>query len=177
MGKLNQTPDGLLSFLASKTDGTNPSELLEAVRPVIDLLAFWAPTGLTVETLSTVFNGLDSDIGVVVPNGEVWIVQAAHGTFRNAGISGGEQVKLGLKITGSLNQNNVAQDVFFEGNGLEVYATFQLAVGVRISHFFERPFILRAGQGIAVQLLDFQSPGVAGNEAGTMAVLKNSLLF
>jgi len=169
VGKLNQVPDGLLSLLASKTDGVNPSELLESVRPAVDLLTFWTANDLNVETLSAAFAGLDSEVGVTVPDGELWLCHSCHITYREplAAVA----IALGLKFTGTLNQNDVSQDVFF---AVLNERTTLVNSGVRLPFFFPRPFVLRAGQGIAGHLIDF---GGAGTANGTMAVLKNSMLL
>jgi len=179
MGKLNKIPEGLLSLLASKTDGTNPNDLAETVRGAIDLLAFYSTT-MSVNTLSTVFAGLDSEINVQVPSNEVWLVHAAHVTCRYAFLA--EVVILGLKFTGVVNQNGVPQDVFFEspvnrmGGVTPGPSTFNQLSAERTSHFFEKPFVLRAGQGIAGHLIEFDPVG-AGALNGTVAVLHTKMLF
>lgn len=173
MGKLNKTPIGLLSLLESKTEGTNPSELGELVRPTVDLLPFWS-TDLTAETFSGPFAGLDSEVGVLVPDGEVWLVQSAHITARATVIS--EGYKMGLKFTGPINQNGVVQDVFFATDVTSAanLRNTQATMAFRLSHFFQRPVILRAGQGIAGHLQDFL---LSGTLNATCAVMKVSLVF
>lgn len=46
MSKINTPPIGLQSLLGSQSFGDNPSDLLQQVRPAIDLLPFWGSTKL-----------------------------------------------------------------------------------------------------------------------------------
>ncbi len=42
MSKINALPKGLQEFLGNTSQGVNPSDLLNGVRPQFDMLPFWA---------------------------------------------------------------------------------------------------------------------------------------
>lgn len=177
MGKLNKTPEGMLSLLASKTDGTNPSDLMEAVRPTLDLLAFYQ-TSLEAASFSGAFAGLGTDLVVVVPSNEIWLVHACHITAVYT--SNAQTAILALKFTGLVNQNNVPVQSYFKndvGWRPQSANTYAAGAAARLSHFFEKPFLLRAGQGIGGELMDFEN--VAGGDTlnGSMLVSFTKMLF
>lgn len=49
MSKINTPPVGLQSLLGSQSFGDNPNDLLEQVRPIVDLTPFWGSNKLEVQ--------------------------------------------------------------------------------------------------------------------------------
>lgn len=90
LAPINAPPYGLLELLSTKALGQNPNELLQGVRPTVDLQRMWAQ-GAPVQVAS--FGGLCSVVGpqsgaglyVEVPQGEVWIPLSLYMTATPAG--------------------------------------------------------------------------------------------
>lgn len=75
---INVAPNGLLDFLQTKALGQNPNELLQAVRPTVDLTGFWmqaaqAQLAVTAQSPVVALGALTGTLAVTVPQNEVWI--------------------------------------------------------------------------------------------------------
>lgn len=77
MSRINRLPLGLLDYLGSKTQGDNPSEFLQEVRPTLNLTPF-----LLAERLEHKFNRREESVTAnsdffTVPSGQAWLLQGA----------------------------------------------------------------------------------------------------
>ena len=74
MGQINRVPTGLQSLLDSKNFGQNPSELLEQVRPTLDLFSLLAITRLRSIRLDlNAATNVGDFVETSVAEGEIWI--------------------------------------------------------------------------------------------------------
>lgn len=75
MARINRLPHGLQDLLGNTNLGINPAELLEAVRPSVDLWALWTAerVSYTEESVANVFGTQFDSIDITVPVGELWI--------------------------------------------------------------------------------------------------------
>lgn len=71
---ISRRPEGLLDLLLTQQQGRNPSELLNTVGPVLDLVRFYDSQRLTSKALTSVVTAIGTFGGVVVPPGEIWKV-------------------------------------------------------------------------------------------------------
>jgi len=78
---INALPQGLLDLLGTRALGQNPNELLQAVRPIVDMTPFWA-SGAAIQTFVAISGAVTAVNGVVptaqltqavVPIGKIWI--------------------------------------------------------------------------------------------------------
>lgn len=74
MSKINSPPIGLQSLLGSKNFGENPDDLGQQVRPVVDMLPFWASQRLRFLNAKTNSSGQQSVVEIQVPLGETWMI-------------------------------------------------------------------------------------------------------
>ena len=82
MAVINRVPRGLLGLLDAKTSGNTPGTFREDLQPVIDLTDYYEtdiPQAVIVETDNAV-NTAGFHAGVVVPDGELWLVYAVSST-------------------------------------------------------------------------------------------------
>ena len=92
MSRINTPPIGLQDLLGSKNFGDNPSDLLEQVRPVVDLLPFWGTQKLKFAAESATTAGAGSVVELDVPENENWAILSAH--FQRTLLSAGEGTRM-----------------------------------------------------------------------------------
>ena len=74
MSRINRLPWGLQDLLGSNSQGDNPSELMQDVRPQFDMLPLWAVERITFANAFRADAGAPgSSIQIVIPTGEMWI--------------------------------------------------------------------------------------------------------
>lgn len=95
MSKINTLPKGLQEFLGNTSQGQNPSELNQEVRPIIDLFSFWAvdKTKHTTKTQAITQSGIQIFLGPV-PVGETWV--PLHMGAILTGIEEGDDIRMRL---------------------------------------------------------------------------------
>lgn len=72
--RINRLPWGLQDFLGSTSQGDNPSELLQQVRPTADMWPLWGMERLDIQTASNAAAAaVDASAQVEIPNNELWI--------------------------------------------------------------------------------------------------------
>lgn len=76
MSKINKPPLGLQDLLGSQSFGTNPGDLLQGVRPSLDMVPFWLWQNLEYAqdsaTATPIVPGNDV-VTIAVPQNELWI--------------------------------------------------------------------------------------------------------
>ncbi len=82
MSKVNQVPVGLQAFLGSKNLGRNPDELLNEIRPVVDIFPFLSGYQQTSSNSSGTANTDNFSLTVTVPDGEIWLPIQVQGSSR-----------------------------------------------------------------------------------------------
>jgi len=75
MGNIARKPRGLLNFLQTQSGGENPDQLLESVRPTLDMFPFYAPDRLRAST-QAINQAVAGFTGVTVPDGKAWLILA-----------------------------------------------------------------------------------------------------
>jgi len=95
MSKINRVPYAFQSFLGNTAQGTNPDTLLNDVRPVLDLDAFYSfgETRYTGQTKAV--GAIGQGLFFVVPEGEAW--SPIHIGAEFAG--GGTGASYGFRVT------------------------------------------------------------------------------
>lgn len=73
MGNIARKPRGLLDLLLTQSGGQNPSNLMESVRPTLDMLPFYLPERLDADT-AAINQAVAGFTGITVPEGEVWLL-------------------------------------------------------------------------------------------------------
>lgn len=88
MSGINRLPKGLQEFLGNTAAGINPSDLMQQVRPTVDMQPFWEAEGLrqTFRTGSVSQSGSSVFLDAV-PAGEVWIPLWMSGEITALGAS------------------------------------------------------------------------------------------
>lgn len=142
MSRINRVPKGFLDFLGTQNQGDNPSELMQDVRPSIDLFPFFAAERVSLFSDSVNSAGALDGVTFVVPDGEVWFPLFWSGRYSIA--ANGDTCDLHLSVTKPANgqQNpaeastirNVIQSAYFTGatttagEQLDVTYTFPMLV-------------------------------------------------
>lgn len=99
MSTVNRVPLGLLSLLDTQSQGVVPDELGRTVTAGFDLGALWFNSrGLEIiQSSSAVPQTLpgQSNLGVTVPEGELWaVVHASARSYSNEGVTSNQSVEL-----------------------------------------------------------------------------------
>lgn len=138
---INTQPVGLLGLLGIKSVGRNPSVLADSVAPTFDMAALYV--GAVAENLSGAtsainLRGMWVVSNLVVPNGELWIVESCVLTAANAVIAA--------------TTYKVRPCVYDVASGLPYHAgeLTTVTAGEIPCAPFPAPFLVTAGQGIGV---------------------------
>lgn len=73
--KINTPPIGLQDLLGTQSFGSNPSELLLSVRPIVDLFPFLVADQLAQERAAANIAGAGQTMAIAQPQGTLWIPQ------------------------------------------------------------------------------------------------------
>jgi len=73
VSRINRLPFGLQQFLGSANQGDNPSDLLQGVRPTVDMWALFGLDNLSYESVNINTGVVNSGLTITVPDGQVWI--------------------------------------------------------------------------------------------------------
>lgn len=73
MSVINRVPWGLQDILGSTSQGKNPSELLDQVRPSFDMFPLWAMERLETRRVFTTLVSVGTNLDIEIPDGEMWI--------------------------------------------------------------------------------------------------------
>lgn len=79
MSRINQPPRGLQDLLGSQNFGDNPSDLAETVIPSLEMLDFLSAEKIDFERIAGSRTARGGNVGVVVPEGELWFMMEASG--------------------------------------------------------------------------------------------------
>lgn len=102
MSKINRTPKGLQDIFGNTAAGVNPSNLLQDVRPSIDLLSLWLIEKTESVTLTASFGAVFQQQTIRVPQGELWIPLAMSADVTTTVI--GESI---VMVIGIANESNL----------------------------------------------------------------------
>ena len=113
MSTVNRVPLGLLSLLDTQSQGVVPDELSRVVSPGFDLGALWFNSrGLEiVQNASAVPQTApgQSNLGVTVPEGELWaVVHASARAYANEGVASSQSTDLTFFPNTSAGVNTVS---------------------------------------------------------------------
>lgn len=153
MGAINRLPNGLLSYVDTKTQGQNPAFLGEQVSPVLDMEPFYRSLArYEMQVSQNVAAGPNSYTNIVaVPNDEVWLLHAASVEFANTVGPNATNVWASCNLwTGpqaSISLLNTSGAV----SGITVTTGEQ----VYFSGIFARPVVASPGWNIAVWMGNF----------------------
>lgn len=73
MSKINRVPKGLQDLFGNTAAGVNPAELLQEVRPSIDLTALWSMEQTKWRAQPGTIAAVFQQVNLRVPKGEMWI--------------------------------------------------------------------------------------------------------
>lgn len=73
MSRINRVPRGLQDLFGNTAAGRNPADLLQEVRPIIDLLPLWITEKLDYVPFTGSFAAVFQQNTIRVPQGELWI--------------------------------------------------------------------------------------------------------
>lgn len=115
MSTVNRVPLGLLSLLDTQSQGVVPDELSRVVSPGFDLGALWFNSrGLEIIQSSSAVPQTapgQSNLGVTVPEGELWaVVHASARAYSNEGVASNQSVDLTFfpNTAGGVNTVSIA---------------------------------------------------------------------
>ena len=128
MSQINTPPFGLQSLLGSKNFGDNPGELLQEVRPMVDLLPFWGSQFFKALQVTATSAGQGVLVSTQVPEGKNWMIISA--TAGMEVLSSGDDLTSWVAVDPSPNGSEshvVASFSIINPNtpGSPVYATWQ----------------------------------------------------
>ena len=167
MGAINRIPEGLLSLLASKTQGRNPFELLESVRPSLDLL--WAYQTDMASSLVTGTGAASNDfVAITVPAAEAWLIHAARAELTTAATTAGQRYSFELRINGAplAGFPGFVSGSAVASSGLVPFVSTTTAAGDpaiqnEVAKFFEKPFLLRGGYSLECRINHYEGAATA----------------
>ena len=144
MSRINRVPFGLLDFLATKTQGDNPSQLLQEVRPTLDLTKFFIAERMENFSEVQVSAAAAGGFTFTVPVGEIWFPVTASMTMIVADANG--RADLQVKGSGPIGGigSGTGQSVIFQDR----YFTQEFAastVGQQLSVNFNWPMVTGYG--------------------------------
>lgn len=150
MGGINRIPTGLLDFLLTQAGGRNPDNLLEQVRPVVDLEPFYYPDRWNAVSEAFSLSEGQRDF-IEVPAGEAWLWQTVAIDMTIGASS--QRASFAIEIERIPGQGLNGIPVISPQEGL--YFNSVTATGNLVwATFLPRPFLLTAGQRIVVFLGD-----------------------
>jgi hypothetical protein len=122
-GPIQLIPPGLLGLLQLKNIGKNPSQLLDEVRPIMDILPMWYEA--VAEELSgfsrtpvTGNNGFASwTVPQIVPQGEIWWVMQYTVVTSEMGVGDSGQFGVGWQLP-SVNHTYAVGDISAINSGV-----------------------------------------------------------
>lgn len=151
MSGINRIPQGLIDFLLTQAGGRNPDNLLESVRPVLDIEPYYYPDRYRAEIKAFNLTELQFE-AIVIPDGEVWRLLSAT---IDVVMDVGEQAKMSLWIERMqpLGLNGVAIA------GTKLINTMATAARSNVAPFdLPAQYVLTGGQRIAVRC-DWETGG------------------
>lgn len=141
---IQRVPQGFLDALGIKSTGTNPNQLSEDVRPVVNLIDFYLASRYeTVIASGNITNNGDI-ISLDVPAGEAWAMQTLSGRVSYTAGTDLASFHLGYRRAAAGSTISVRSS----GVSLAAIATAQ---DVLIGHFFPQLLILPPGSRIVLQ--------------------------
>lgn len=148
MSQINRVPQGLQDLLFSKNFGSNPPNLLQDVRPTIDLFPMWASERLTTVRANFEFNSIGLVTSIPVPQGELWGVISASGQLDGA-LAVGNDVAFSIRVADIQGQ----QPLVDRGPVLaSMFRIATLAVGQVVTFGASLPFIVWFPSGSIFEL-------------------------
>lgn len=93
MSRINRVPWGLQDILGSQSQGENPSELLQEVRPSFDMWPLWAQERIQYDRITGSITARGQNVNIAVPDGEYWMPIAMYG-----GVAGFADIGTVIKI-------------------------------------------------------------------------------
>lgn len=171
MSQISRLPTGLQSLLQSKNFGRNPDQLLQEVRPTLDLEQFWQAYVFHSRTSgeTNLNNGQEAFFTFTVPAGEYWLVTSVGIVTRvTAGGNVGDGASFSAAIDDVVNSDSPVVPVGLAGPW--PYYIHVAGVSLRVHHVthFDRPVPLRSNEKIQFNAGDFVQAG-----APTIAVRCN----
>ncbi len=150
MSRINRPPKGLQGLLGSQSFGSNPDELLQEVRPSIELFPFWGAELLR----HKIINGGRTTNGVIaqhlVPTDEVWAMKQVS-CYRIAGFTGAGPHTLQVGLEFSSISGAGASVSPFEVS--PVYADLDGTTSFVVSKHFDTPFLLEPNTLVSARAL------------------------
>ena len=96
MSAINRIPKGLQEFLGNTAMGKNPAELLQDVRPNIDMFPFWSTDSIRNKVTTGPIGAIGQFVTIQVPQGEAWIPIAVSGDIFGGA---GERWRINVHLT------------------------------------------------------------------------------
>lgn len=144
---VQRVPLGALDLLGMKGTGTVSSELLAAIQAGVDLTEFFMFDRMSAKTFQTgVINaqGINMTAGLIVPQGEIWLLTACSATA--AALGAGESYTVRMVL---------ARKALVAGTTYEIQETAQVYAPTTMPGFgwnMSFPRMMRAEDGIGIQV-------------------------
>ena len=165
MSQVNRIPIGYLDLVGNETQGKNPFESLESLRPTVSMDQFYL--GQTLGNVNATFT--NSGIGVVsftdVPSDELWILLSVSLTETQ---DAGQLTQFEVNIQRTPRQDNVALGGFagiFVSRVMTVATTGDIAAE---AFLLPQPMVLTPGTRIVYRILQW---------AGLSRTARKQMLF
>lgn len=136
MSRINRVPFGLQEFLGNTSQGNNPSELLEQVRPGFNMWPLWGVDKIEYQEFSVSTGSLGAGATLTVPLGKVWM--PLHFSGRTGMALAGVQ-QLALRIT------DPASGVSAILQQSALMTAVQANQSLSVHHSFPQPLLLASG--------------------------------
>jgi hypothetical protein len=97
---MNRVTLGLLSLLDAQTQGQNPSDLSTNVQPTLDVSPYlYASQRLEVDQGQGIALAIGLNAPVVIPSGQIWLVQAVTSTAAALDAVVGNQIRMWPQVS------------------------------------------------------------------------------
>lgn len=112
MSKINRIPKGLQDLFGNAAAGQNPADLLQQVRPTIDLTQLWSVEQTKYKQFVGQFGAVFQQQVIRVPEGELWIPISMSADVTTANVGESIQFVIGVADISNLFRIHLAQSPF-----------------------------------------------------------------
>jgi len=169
VSKIQTTPKGFQDVLGLKNFGQNPSELLDAVRPIVDIGSFYAQNFLDIAREDITNFALNDSVALEVPNGESWYVYKVSQYINDLPTTNADY---GTRCYIDLPRENVTGDPdAYHLNPLRYISDLQPAID-QLQMSQDVNVYLPSGATIVCQYLGPSAPGVGADLSIAALILR-----
>jgi len=151
---INRLPKGLQEFLGNTSQGVNPGELLQGVRPGVDLYPFWSLDQTVAETATQAVTSPGNGAFLTIPEGEVWAPLTLGA--RITGLTGNDDIRIAVSVFSPGGLEHVLNQSIDYNQPVATSPNSRYSV----AHNFERTWLFPAGWifGAVVQEIIIAAP-------------------